>query len=81
MHMRVRYNIVYCHPFLPEHHHVHGVMSEAGDQRRQRDDKDDGEQQMRAAVGAGRWTGLILAPRYTPAVCIQLYPERTRRTY
>lgn len=64
------YAVICCHPSLPEHHHVHGVVSEAGDQRCQRDDKYDREKEMWAAVWTGSWLSVTLAPRYTPAVGI-----------
>lgn len=70
----------YC-PFLPEHHHVHGVVSEASDQRSHSDDKYDRKQQMRAAVWTRSRTGESLAPGYTTAVGIKLFPAGKERKY
>lgn len=59
----------------PEHHHVQGVVGEAGDERGQRDDEYDGQEEVRAAVGAGSRPGVTLAPGHTPAAGVELQPD------
>lgn len=56
--------------YLPEHHHVDGVVSEAGNQRCQGDDKHDRKQEVGTAVAAG--AGRSGAPADAAAVCIGL---------
>lgn len=61
-----------CLYALPEHHHVHGVVREAGDERSHRDDGDDGDEKMRAAVGTRSRLSMTLTPRDAPAVGVEL---------
>lgn len=62
---------------VPEHHHVERVVCEAGDERGQRDDEHDGQQEVRAAVGAGPGAGVALAAWDTPAAGVELRAAAT----
>lgn len=63
----------------PEHHHVHGVVCEAGDQRRQRDDADDGQQEVRAAVGTRGGPGVARPHRDAAAAGVELQTRSRER--
>lgn len=64
-------------PLSPEHHHVHGVVSDGGDQSSQGDDQQGGYEQMGAAAGTGAWVSLGQARTYTPALGVELHhPEK-----
>lgn len=47
-------------------------MGNGGDQRRQRDDQDGGDEEVWAAVGTGTGSGLALGPAYTQALSVEL---------
>lgn len=66
-----------CLYALPEHHHVHGVVREAGDERSHRDDGDDGDEKMRAAVGTRGRSSVTLTPGDAPAVGVELKQKTT----
>ena len=59
----------------PEHHHVQRIVGEAGDERGQRDDEHDGQEEVRAAVGAGRRAGVTLGPRHAAAAGVELQAD------
>lgn len=62
-----------------EHHHIDGVVGEAGNQCCQGDDEHDRKQEVRALVWAGPRAGATMAPSYTLAVGVSLNPELVLR--
>lgn len=51
-------------------------MREAGDERSRRDDGDDGDEKMRAAVGTRSRSSVTLTPRDAPAVGVELKEKK-----
>lgn len=61
---------------LPEHHHVDGVVGQAGNKRSQGDEDHDGQEEVGTAVGTGAWActacGVAITNTATAAIGLQI---------
>lgn len=67
-----------CPANLPQQHHVQRVVGEAGDERRHRDERDDGDEEVPAAVGARRRPGFGPSAGDAAAVGVELHTDTQR---